>query len=107
MVTAIIHGDATGADTEFENWALSRGIPEDQIKAFPAKWNDLTHPNAVIKYRRNGQPFDAAAGPRRNEEMAQYLDPAEDAVVIFPGGDGTADMYQAAKRRGLKIYDFR
>ena len=34
--------------------------------------------------------------------MAQYAD----AVVLFPGGRGTAHMRNAARSHGLKIYDW-
>jgi hypothetical protein len=56
------------------------------VKQFPADWN---------KYGK-------AAGPIRNAQMAKYAD----AVILFPGGRGTANMRKLAKEHGLEIlYD--
>jgi YspA, cpYpsA-related SLOG family len=80
-ITHIIHGDARGADTIADAWALSRGV---QPVRCPALW----------KY--NGPK----AGPLRNEMMAR-LEP--DVVVAFPGGVGTAHMCQVADEWGYKV----
>ena len=79
-----ITGDLYGADLHGERYANRKGIP---VKSFPADWK---------KYGK-------VAGPKRNKEMADYAD----AVVLFPGGRGTASMYSMAKITGLKIYDYR
>jgi predicted Rossmann-fold nucleotide-binding protein len=100
-IQEVVHGGATGADECGEAWAKLRGIPVHP--PFKADWYDLTKPDAIIKTDRNGRKYDAYAGPRRNKEMAAYAD----AVALFPGGDGTASMYRAAKGSGIEIYDFR
>lgn len=82
-ITEVVSGGAPGADTYGELWADFYRIP---VKRFPADWN--THGRA--------------AGPIRNREMAEYAD----AVVLFPGGRGTADMRRAAEKAGLEIFDF-
>ena len=74
----------TGVDHDAEAWAETLGIP---VVRFPALW------------RTHGR----RAGPIRNQEMADYAD----ALAVFPGGRGTADMLSRAKRRGLQVYDFR
>lgn len=99
-VTEVVSGEATGADWYGKYWAYERQIP---VKGFPADWNDLSKPDAIIKTRRDGTKYDAYAGPRRNREMAAYAD----AVALFPGGSGTQDMYRAAKEAGIEIFDFR
>ena len=78
QVTEVVSGGASGADAEGETWAKAHGIP---IKRFPADWN--THGRA--------------AGPIRNKQMAEYAD----AVVLFPGGRGTASMKSLAHTYGL------
>jgi len=83
-VTEVVSGKARGADTHGKNWAKSRELP---VKEFPALWN------------KHGP----SAGPRRNRQMAEYAD----AVVLFPGGNGTANIHKHAKELGLKIYDWR
>jgi len=81
--TEIVSGAASGADREGEIFACDICIP---VKRFPADWE--THGKA--------------AGPIRNKQMAQYAD----AVILFPGGKGTASMRKLAKEYGLKIlYD--
>ena len=99
-ITEVVHGDATGADKCGKEWAESHEIP---TRPFPADWNDLTKPDAVIRTRRDGTKYDANAGPRRNRQMAKYAD----AVALFPGGRGTQSMYDEAKKAGITIYDFR
>ena len=83
-IVEVVSGGAAGADREGEKWAAGWGLP---VKKFPADW------------KMHGK----AAGPIRNREMAQYAD----AVALFPGGKGTADMFNEATKAGLMIYDFR
>jgi predicted Rossmann-fold nucleotide-binding protein len=82
-IREVVSGGSTGVDSAGEEWARSRGIP---VKRFPADW------------KRHGY----GAGPRRNREMAEYAE----AVVLFPGGRGTASMRREAEKAGIQIYDF-
>jgi hypothetical protein len=79
-VTEVVSGTARGADRAGEEWAIANQIP---VRRFPADWN------------RYGK----SAGPRRNEEMANYAD----ALVAFWDGKskGTKHMIETAKRKGL------
>lgn len=79
--THVIHGDARGADTLADAWALSRGV---QPVRCPALWK--LHGSLI-------------AGPKRNEAMAA-LHP--DLVIAFPGGKGTANMLRIAAAQGIK-----
>ena len=83
-VSEVVCGMAEGADLFGMQWARARGIP---VAEFPADWE---------RHRR-------AAGPIRNGQMAQYAD----AVVLFAGGRGTANMHRRAAEHGLTIYDWR
>jgi predicted Rossmann-fold nucleotide-binding protein len=98
QVTEIVSGGAAGADAAGEEWARSRGLP---IKRFPAMWTVLTQPDAMIKTRWDGTQYDARAGFRRNEQMAQYAN----AGALFKGGSGTADMRNRAKKHQLTIFE--
>src|SRR5690606_3144256 len=69
-ITEVVSGGAKGADAEGEQWATEQGIP---IKIFKADWKQ----------------YGRGAGPRRNQAMADYAD----AVVLFPGGKGTENMF--------------
>ena len=84
LVSEVITGGATGIDACGEQWANWHSIP---IRVFLPNWK---------KYGKG-------AGPRRNAVMAMHAD----AVVLFPGGRGTESMFQEAKKRNLKIYDWR
>lgn len=83
-ITEVVSGGARGIDTEGEIWAQETGIP---IKRFPAEWN---------KYGKG-------AGFKRNVQMAEYAD----ALVVFPGGNGTNHMFRTATKHGLVVFDRR
>lgn len=94
-ITEIICGvdpyQPQGTDKLAWEWALERGRDR---KAFRAAWT--THGKK--------------AGPMRNSEMAAYgaeLLAAGDEVrcMSFPGGTGTADMTDKARRKGIKVIE--
>ena len=62
-----------------------------------------TIPNARVKTRPSGTEYNANAGFDRNEAMALYAQ----AVVLFPGGPGTADMARRAAHYNLRTIDWR
>lgn len=99
-VTEIVVGRATGVDTDAENWAKMRGLP---VSPFHADWDNLHVAGAIVRRRKDGSHYNAAAGPQRNTRMAEYAD----ALAVFNGGEGTADMAAQARARGLRIFDFR
>lgn len=84
--TAIIHGDAKGADKLAGRYAEMHNIP---VARFPADWE------------RHGKK----AGPLRNKQMLAVGKP--DLVVAFAGGKGTADMIHQSKKAGVEIFDAR
>lgn len=98
-VTMVVHGNALGADRVAKRWAEVKGIAD---KGYDPDWDDISHPDAVIRYHAGGQPYDAAAGTRRNQHM---LDEHPDIalVVAFPGGPGTADMCRRARKHGFRV----
>ena len=79
-ITGIVHGAAPGADTLAGWWATINEVPNLD---YPAPW------------RTHGK----AAGPIRNQMMLDAEKP--DMVVAFPGGRGTADMVDRARRAGI------
>jgi len=84
----VIVGGAKGADADAKAWARSRHI---RVRVFPADWE---------KHGRS-------AGPIRNGQMAAYLakQQGDKAVILFPGGRGTANMREQAGRAVLPILD--
>lgn len=83
-ITEVVCGCARGADKGGELFGYHNDIP---IKRFPADWD---------RYPR-------AAGHIRNRAMARYAE----AVVLFPGGRGTANMFKEAIKTRIVIYDQR
>lgn len=98
----LIQGDAAGADRLCKNWAITRNVPRLDM---PARWWDIERPGAVIRTRRDGSKYDAAAGLLRNQEMIDVGHP--DYAVAFAGGTGTADMVERIKRVDLPLWDLR
>lgn len=82
-ITELVCGMAQGIDLIARGWALESGIP---VKEFPAEW-DL---------------YGRAAGPRRNQQMAEY---AEALIAIWDGkSSGTKNMITKAEKLGLGIH---
>lgn len=80
--TAIICGDARGADTLGKRYAKERNIP---VELFPAEWN---------KYGNR-------AGYLRNTQMANNAD----ALIAFWDGKsrGTGNMIEIARKKNLPV----
>ena len=99
-VTAIIEGGATGADALARKWAKNNGlVPITETAA----WSDLTHRDAVLRNRQDGSQYDARAGIRRNQLMLDKHKPQ--MCIVFPGGDGTADMCRRARAAGITVVE--
>lgn len=94
----IIHGDARGADKLAGKWAESRGYT---VRPFPAEWDNLDHPEAIIKTRANGKKYNVNAGFIRNKQMLIEGNP--DLVIAFPGGNGTDNMIEQADKANVEI----
>ena len=84
----IISGCCTGADAMGEDYAERWEI---KLTLFPADW----------------ATYGKAAGPIRNEQMAQYAAEADHGILIaFPIGEsrGTRNMVKLAKQYGLEVH---
>ena len=77
QVTEVVCGLARGADMFGGKWAVEHSIP---VKTFPADWD--THGKA--------------AGPIRNQQMAEYADAL--IVFIWDGSRGSKDMLMRMER---------
>lgn len=82
-ITEVHHGGAKGADSFGAEWAAFRGIK-------------------AIEHKPEWALLGRIAGPVRNGEMAI----AADALALFPGGKGTANMLRQATEHGLEIFSF-
>ena len=83
-ISTIIQGGATGADLLAWHWAKDRN---KDVFTYPADW---------AKFRE-------AAGPIRNEQMIKEAN--ADMIVLFPGGNGTADIKKRAIKTGLRTIE--
>lgn len=77
----IINGGAPGLDSLVEKWCLEKGVPCITMKA---PW--------ASHYGRR-------AGPIRNQWMIDFALPTY--AIVFPGGNGTADMHARIKAAGI------
>src|SRR4051812_2287146 len=98
----IIHGDATGIDRSFAEACGELGIDQE---AHPARWDELEHPEAVIRYDRRGRPYNANAGPVRNAELVA----AGAAMCLafhraITASRGTRDCVRRALGAGIPTY---
>ena len=83
VITEIVSGGARGVDTLGEQVGAAFNIP---VKVFPAAWD--THGRA--------------AGPIRNQQMAEY---SEALIAIWDGvSTGTWDMIKRAERMKLCVH---
>lgn len=85
-ITEFVSGMAPGVDRIAEFLAERWKVP---CKRFPAYW-------AV---------YGDSAGPRRNQQMAEYADAL---IAVWDGQSrGTADMITRAQVRGLPVFIYR
>lgn len=101
-ITEVVSGCANGVDSLGERYARENNIP---IKRFPADWNNLKQPGAIIKKNKAGERYNANAGFYRSVEMVKYAD----AVLAIKKGftPGTAFTISACERanKNLFVYD--
>lgn len=99
-ITCIIHGAASGADTLGALWAKNtEGVSHIPYKA---DWDNIDVKGAVIKYHKDGRAYNVIAGHMRNQKMIDEGSP--DLVLAFPGGSGTADMINRAKKANIPVH---
>ncbi len=81
-ITEVVSGTSGAADMAGERWATKHGII---IMQFVPDWNE----------------YGKAAGPMRNQHMANYADAL---IAVWDGvSRGTRDMIRRAKKAGLKV----
>lgn len=99
-ITLLIEGEADGLDKRSAAWAKRKGIA---VQKCAVDWDDVSHPNAVVRYTRSGRPYDVTAGTRRNQQMID--EHAPEFALVFPGGTGTADMRARIVAAGIPFRD--
>lgn len=94
----VIYGDSSGADSLADRWTQENGVKKMR---FTAKWDNTDDPRAVVKIDGFGRPYNAAAGPQRNQRM--LVEGKPNLAIAFPGGKGTADMVRRAEKAGIPV----
>lgn len=95
-ITCIIEGEASGADRMAREWAEEHNV---RVDPYPAKWDDIDRPGAVVRTNKFGKKYDVLAGHVRNTQMLREGRP--DKAIGFPGGSGTQDMARQCLEYGL------
>lgn len=80
----IITGGASGADTLAFQWAYNRGV-------------------ATMVFQPQWHWYGKMAGPVRNQWMIDHGMPG--LVLAFPGGKGTSDMVDRARKANIKVIE--
>ena len=80
-IVRLAHGGCTGADNLAREWALQNEVVS---VSYPADWH-----------------LGEKAGPMRNAFMLEKEQP--EFVIAFPGGKGTQNAIQFAKRMGYDV----
>lgn len=66
---------------------------------FPAAWDDVNAPGAVVRTNGRGKPYNVRAGFIRNGEMAEV---GTHLLTFYDGvSNGTPDMIEHATQRKL------
>lgn len=87
-ITEVVSGRARGVDQNGEAWAFDNDVV---CKMFPADWE------------KHGK----SAGPKRNEQMADYVGKEGGLIAIWDGiSKGTKHMIERAKTKGLNVFVF-
>lgn len=98
----VVHGAATGIDRSFAEACGEVGVDQE---AHPARWEELDHPEAVIRYDKRNRPYNANAGPIRNQTMVD--DGAEMCLAFhraISSSKGTKDCARRALAAGIPSY---
>lgn len=102
----IICGRAAGGDACGEQWKIKNRMHGVKIEYFDPAWDDISVPDAVIKYNKFGKPYNAKAGMDRNHEMGDTAS----ALVAFwdKKSKGTKDMidYMDQLNKPHKIFTY-
>jgi hypothetical protein len=95
---SIVSGMARGADKLAHTFAIRESV---KVYEFPADWDDLDVPGAVVKTNSRGKQYNAVAGHLRNAAMAEFAD----RLIAYWDGEsrGTKNMIETMEKMGLPV----
>ena len=95
----VVEGGAPGTDALAKRFAES--IDGLRHRQFPAEWNNLEAPGAVIRHTRDGRAYNAKAGHDRNLAMRIV---AQEVIAFWDGiSPGTGEMVRACKTAKIPL----
>jgi hypothetical protein len=97
----VVHGAATGIEQSIAEACAELGVEQE---AHHARWQHLDHPEAVIRYDKNGRPYNADAGPARNAAMVAAGAEPWIAFRFLARSRGTKDCVRRALAAGIPTY---
>lgn len=98
-IDEVVCGMCEGPDLIGKSWAESNNI---KVKEFPADWNNINVPNALVRTNKFGKSYNAKAGFDRNSQMVEYCDIA---IVIWDGqSTGSDDTVKKMKQANKEVY---
>lgn len=107
FVEELVNGLAKGVDALSRRWAEFHAIPP---KDFPADWDNLIVPGAIVRTNQWGKMYNLRAGYDRNESMALYVESFGGGVLIaiWDGqSGGTRDMIERAFNHNLLVFVYK
>lgn len=95
---SLVSGMAQGADKLAHHFAQQENVV---CYEFPADWDNLDAPGAVIRTNRYGKQYNAKAGHDRNAAMAEVAD----GLLAFWDGrsTGTKNMIETMQQMGKPV----
>ncbi|EKD89628.1 MAG: hypothetical protein ACD_33C00024G0001, partial [uncultured bacterium] len=86
----------SGADALIIRWCKENNYP---CKEYPADWDNVTIPNAIIKTNNFNKQYNAIAGHMRNAAM---IEDGNRLIVFFDGkSPGTKNIIELAKKKNI------
>lgn len=103
-IETVITGGATGTDALAMRW--SETVLGREATVIYPDWYDLTAPEAVVKYNKQGTPYNALAGLIRNKQIVAQAD----RIIAFWDGEsrGTRHVIRYARklRKPLEVVQY-
>ena len=97
VALSIVSGMARGADMLGYQFAKAHNI---KCYEFPADWDDITVPGAVVRLNKYNKPYNVDAGYHRNTKMGIF---ADGLLAFWNGSNGTGNMIARMKTMGKPV----
>ena len=105
-ISTILSTSEKGVNSLGEKYAKEKGI---NLIKYPANWNDINHPDAVVKERENPwkkkiEKYNSKAGFIRDKKL---IDDSDAIISIDIDYSANSSMLKLAREKNIKIYEYR